>query len=265
MARNRGKKSWQEIRGVSAGDADPRHQPAIGIGGQRDVELPLDRCRHRLACPQREREFELQRVLPRPVPSIHCIARAITSAAGRTWFGLQPAPTAAPAARQPASHCSHGDPQGSRGSRGTFARLHGGPFDELRSAHAQSLQRLVIEFARIVICDALKESHGLRAVNKNTKILMDGLIYNILARRPCRDPCRHACASGDREQSTLAAVYNLRRGSLPDKKRFLTLEPRHCSPHRLEYAQARRVNIILKRKRLKASVNPDFRAQLLAC
>jgi hypothetical protein len=48
-----------------AGDADLRQQPADGIGGQRDVEFPLDQRRHHLARPQRERKMQLQRVLLR--------------------------------------------------------------------------------------------------------------------------------------------------------------------------------------------------------
>jgi len=126
--------------------------------------------------------------------------------------------------------------------------------DQIRAAHAAGVA------PGIVLADAgygansdfrgaklarHRRHHGKAHRQENgANIRRNALPYNILASRPCRDPCGHACALGDREQSTLAAGYNLRRGSLPDKKRFLTLEPRHCSPHCVEYAQARHVNII---------------------
>ena len=48
-----------------AGDAELRQQPANGIGGQRDVEFPLDQSRHHLARPQCKRKLQLQRILLR--------------------------------------------------------------------------------------------------------------------------------------------------------------------------------------------------------
>ena len=50
---------------LPAGDAELRQQPANGIGGQRDVEFPLDQSRHHLACPQCKRKLQLQRILLR--------------------------------------------------------------------------------------------------------------------------------------------------------------------------------------------------------
>ncbi len=111
------------------------------------------------------------------MPSIHCIARAINFG-GRPNNGLAsnpPQPPRRQRASQPAIVRTV-TPKARAAAEGLSPACTRRPFDELRSAHAQSLQRLVIQFARIVICDALKESHGLRAVNKNTKILMDGLI-----------------------------------------------------------------------------------------
>ena len=117
---------------------------------------------------------------------------------------------------------------------------------EQRECPRDGCHRLADSFAsRLAKLARHRRHHGKAHRQENrTNIRRNALVYNISASRPYRDPCSHACTLGNREQSPLAAGYNLRRGSLPDKKRFRTLEPRHCSPHRLEHAQARHLKII---------------------
>jgi len=55
----------RSMQWLLAGDAKLRQQPADGIGGQRDVEFPLDQRRHDRARPQCKRELQLQWVLLR--------------------------------------------------------------------------------------------------------------------------------------------------------------------------------------------------------
>src|ERR1035437_8470267 len=104
IARCRG--FWQ-VR-LLAGDAGSRQQPANKIGGQRDVELlfdPLSQSKdgHHLARPQREREFELQRVLPRHRAVNPLYARAYNFG-GRPNGGLAFNPPTRRAGCAPASH-----------------------------------------------------------------------------------------------------------------------------------------------------------------
>ena len=95
----------RSVQRLLAGDAKLRQQPPDRIRAQRNATLGFDQRRYHFACPQREREFKLQRVL-----LCHNLVNPLQGASvqfrwsSKKGFRLQCSPSATPILRQPTVH-----------------------------------------------------------------------------------------------------------------------------------------------------------------
>src|ERR1035441_8874334 len=156
-----------------AGDAELRQKPPNRHRAQDNTELVLDQLRDHLACPQRKRELQLQRVFlcHRVVnpPQLLAVELRRTS---RQGLRLQTIPAATPVSRQPSVDGRPVDTKNTGDDLGTFAILN-----TLHRAHAHLFQRLMIKLSRVVISHAGTESIPVHAVKQNIELLMNGLIH----------------------------------------------------------------------------------------
>src|SRR5271154_193244 len=162
----------RSVQRLLAGDAELRQQPPDRIRAQRNATLGFDQRRYHFACPQREREFKLQRVL-----LCHNLVNPLQGASvqfrwsSKKGFCLQRSPSATPILRQPPVHRTGIDPQGSRHNLGALASLYA-----THRPHAHRFQRRVIQLARIIWPHPIIESIQMLRVYKKMNLLMDGLI-----------------------------------------------------------------------------------------
>ena len=94
---------FRAMKRLLTSDPKLREKPAHRHGAQLYTELVLDQLSHHLARPQREHEFQLQRVLARHriVNPLHLFAVEFRWAPAQR-LGFQPIPAALAIARQPA-------------------------------------------------------------------------------------------------------------------------------------------------------------------
>src|SRR5271154_2706414 len=162
----------RSVQRLLAGGAELRQQPPDRIRAQRNATLGFDQRRYHFACPQREREFKLQRVL-----LCHNLVNPLQGASvqfrwsSKKGFCLQRSPSATPILRQPPVHRTGIDPQGSRHNLGALASLYA-----THRPHAHRFQRRVIQLARIIWPHPIIESIQMLRVYKKMNLLMDGLI-----------------------------------------------------------------------------------------
>src|SRR6202007_1088223 len=154
------------VQGLLAGDAELRQQPTNRIGTQHDTKLVLDQLCHHIARPQRERELQLQRILPRygVVNPLHG-ARIQFGRSAEKRLGLQRSPSTSPILGQPSVYRTADDPQGSRDNFGAFAGLYAP-----HGADAHRFQRRVIQLAGIILSHSTSESDQIRNVKKKVEI-----------------------------------------------------------------------------------------------
>src|ERR1700751_5624938 len=136
------------------------------IGTQHDTKLVLDQLCHHIARPQRERELQLQRILPRygVVNPLHG-ARIQFGRSAEKRLGLQRSPSTSPILGQPSVYRTADDPQGSRDNFGAFAGLYAP-----HGADAHRFQRRVIQLAGIILSHSTSESDQIRNVKKKVEI-----------------------------------------------------------------------------------------------
>ena len=92
----------------------------------------------------------------------------------------------------------------------------------------------------------------------------DPLLHHVPRTRPQGHSRRRARPLGHREQSALDDGRDLRRRPLPNQKRRFAVEFRHHPPHRIQHPQSRQTRGSLRRKRLRACIDPTFRSNLFA-
>src|ERR1700757_2554327 len=175
------------VQGLLAGDAELRQQPTNRIGTQHDTKLVLDQLCHHIARPQRERELQLQRILPRygVVNPLHG-ARIQFGRSAEKRLGLQRSPSTSPILGQPSVYRTADDPQGSRDNFGAFAGLYAP-----HGADAHRFQRRVIQLAGIILSHSTSESDQIRNVKKKVEITYG--LTNKLVGADFRHPCGYLC------------------------------------------------------------------------
>src|ERR1019366_494210 len=151
-----------------AGNAELRQKPPNRHRAQDDME----QLRDHLACPQRKRELQLQRVFLRHsgVNPPQLLAVELRRAS-RQGLRLQTIPAATPVSHQPSVYGRPVDTKNTSDDLWTFAIMN-----TLHRAHAHLFQRLMIQLSRVVFSHAGTESIPVHAVKQNIELLMNGLI-----------------------------------------------------------------------------------------
>src|ERR1019366_3946858 len=154
-----------------AGNAELRQKPPNRHRAQDDME----QLRDHLACPQRKRELQLQRVFLRHsgVNPPQLLAVELRRAS-RQGLRLQTIPAATPVSHQPSVYGRPVDTKNTSDDLWTFAIMN-----TLHRAHAHLFQRLMIQLSRVVFSHAGTESIPVHAVKQNIELLMNGLIIRI--------------------------------------------------------------------------------------